>query len=130
MADEVDYKVEGEWPDLTRGGGSSMELAHPDADNDFGSAWRSSDESLSGGWGLYRHQGRYLESRRFGGVRDYKEIYFHLVGDGHLELRNIRLVRLRDGTDLIANGDVTSPQKAKHVLDATGAIPPGGFVPS
>ena len=49
LVDEVDYKV-GEWPESPNGGGSSLELTHPLADNGFGTAWQASDESEKSSW--------------------------------------------------------------------------------
>ena len=45
LVDEVDYRVGGDWPRLANGDGSSLELIHPDMNNDFATAWRDSDES-------------------------------------------------------------------------------------
>lgn len=41
VMDEVDYKSEFPWPIGANGDGVSMELIHPDADNDLGGHWRS-----------------------------------------------------------------------------------------
>ncbi len=108
LADQVDYRVGGEWPELPNGGGSSLELMHPGSDNNKGSAWQASDESTKSQWRTYRYQGRYAQRDSQGGPTDYKEIYFHLVNDGHVMLRNIALRRNRDGANLITNRDVMS----------------------
>ena len=44
LADEVDYSNHGDWPDWTKGAGTSMELINPWVDNNRPSAWRDSDE--------------------------------------------------------------------------------------
>lgn len=108
LADEVDYRAGGEWPELANGGGSSLELTHPHADNSFGSAWRSSDESSKSDWQTFRYQDTFQQLRTFGSASDYKEIYFHLVNDGYVMLRDIQLIRLRDGTDILNNADQMS----------------------
>lgn len=41
--------------------------------------------------------------------------------DGEAEYDNIRAVKRQVAIPVIANGDITSPQKAKYVLDYTGA---------
>jgi hypothetical protein len=105
LADEVDYRAGGEWPELANGGGSSLELTHPHADNAFGSAWRSSDETSKSDWQTFRYQDTFQQLRTFGSATDYKEIYFHLVNDGYVMLRDIQLIRLRDGTDILNNAD-------------------------
>lgn len=40
--DRVDYKAGFPWPSAARGTGASMELIHPELDNDLGASWRSS----------------------------------------------------------------------------------------
>ena len=105
LADEVDYRAGGEWPELANGGGSSLELIHPDADNSIGSAWRASNEASKSDWQSFRYQDTFQQLRTFGSTTDYKEIYFHLVNDGYVMLRDIQLIRLRDGTDILKNGD-------------------------
>ena len=40
---------------------------------------------------------------------------------GHAEYETIAAVKAQARIPIIANGDITSPEKAKHVLDATGA---------
>ena len=108
LADEVDYHVGGEWPELPNGGGSSLELVHPDADNSMGSAWQASDESSKSQWRSYRYQGQYAQRDSQGSATDYKEIYFHLVNDGHVMLKDVALRRFSDGANLITAGDVMS----------------------
>ncbi len=41
VVDQVDYRSEFPWPILANGEGPSMQLVHPDLDNDLGSSWRS-----------------------------------------------------------------------------------------
>ncbi len=47
VIDEVDYGESFPWPVGAGGGGSSMELIHPDLDNDLGGSWRSSMSDTS-----------------------------------------------------------------------------------
>lgn len=103
LVDEVDYKVGGEWPESPNGGGSSLELTHPLADNGFGTAWQASDESEKSSWQSFTFKDRFRQSRTFGGTTDYKEIYFHLVNDGHVVLRNIEFVKAGSSANLIEN---------------------------
>ena len=44
-ADEVHYYTSGHWPEYAGGGGSSLELRDPNADNSKAEAWAASDES-------------------------------------------------------------------------------------
>ena len=43
--DRVSFDIDFPWPIAADGAGSSMELIHPDLDNDLGSSWRSSSNN-------------------------------------------------------------------------------------
>jgi hypothetical protein len=89
LADEVDYRVRGDWPEWAGGGGSSMELLDPWLDNSLASAWADSDESNKAPLRAYSFQGIYRQLRTLGSTTDYREIYLHLVNDGHVVLEDI-----------------------------------------
>lgn len=102
LVNEVDYKSGGDWPALARGDGSSMELIHPRMDNRLASAWRDSDESQKAPWQAYSSTNTYLESKVVGEPSDYRELHLHLVGEGHVAINKINL--LKDGTNYVVNG--------------------------
>jgi regulation of enolase protein 1 (concanavalin A-like superfamily) len=104
LADEVDYLVGGDWPELTQGDGSSMELAHPWLDNSLPSAWRDSDESSKSSFRQYSTSGTYRQLSTIGGTSDYRELHFHLAGDGHVILQNIRFSQSARSENMILNG--------------------------
>jgi hypothetical protein len=91
LANEVEFRAGGDWPELAHGGGSSLELLHPWMDNARGSAWRDSDESGKGAWQGYSCTNSYLELNSMGQVSDYRELHLYLAGQGHLALRKIGL---------------------------------------
>ncbi len=100
LADEVDFKTGGDWPELARGGGSSLELVNPWLDNARASAWRDSDEPGRSEWQTFACTNTYLELNPFGEPSDFRELHLHLAGDGHVALRNLAL--LHGGTNLLA----------------------------
>lgn len=102
---QVDYRTGGDWPERTRGGGSSMELIHPALDGSLPSAWRDSDESAKSEWRAYSFTGTNFQIRTEGAPTDFKELHFHLVGDAHIALRNIQLLLNGEGTNLLVNAD-------------------------
>ena len=104
LADEVDYRAGGDWPSLAHGGGSSLELLNPWMDNRLASAWRESDETTKAQMRPYSYAGAYQQLKTMGGPTDYKEIYFHLVNEGHVVLENVELLKQSAGTNLIVNG--------------------------
>ncbi|HKS35733.1 MAG TPA: lamin tail domain-containing protein, partial [Verrucomicrobiae bacterium] len=108
LVDEVDYRFGGDWPDLTQGNGSSMELVNPGMDNSLPSAWRDSDESSKGRFKTYTVTETYRQLNTLGGVTDYKELHFHLAGDGYVILQNIALRQNGTGPNLIVNGAIQS----------------------
>ena len=55
-ADEVRYFDGGRWPEYADGGGSSLELRDPWADNAQAEAWAASDESGRSGWSNYTYR--------------------------------------------------------------------------
>lgn len=116
LVDQVDYLPSGDWPELTDGDGSSMELKHPEMDNDSPSAWADSDESGKGEWKTFTHEETYQELRSRGSSSEYKEFHFHLVGDSYLVLRNIQLRENGTGGNLLQN--VT--QKSSNGYSNTG----------
>jgi hypothetical protein len=109
LADEVDFRVGGDWPELARGGGSSLELIHPALDNALASAWRDSDESAKSEWREFKCADVYQQLRADGAPADFKELHLHLVGDSHIAVRNIRLLKNGEGANLLANADRMSP---------------------
>lgn len=103
LVDQVDYRPSGDWPELADGDGSSMELKHPDMDNDSPSAWADSDESNKGQWQTFTHSSTYQQLRSRGSANEYKEFHFHLVGDSHIQLRNITLRENGTGGNQLQN---------------------------
>ena len=55
--DEVSYSTGGKWGAWSDGGGSSLELIHPQSDHSLGSSWADSDESSKADWTLVEHTG-------------------------------------------------------------------------
>ncbi len=56
-ADAVRYFDGGRWPDAADGGGSSLELRDPWADNASAEAWAASDEGVRSQWIAYSYRG-------------------------------------------------------------------------
>jgi hypothetical protein len=108
LANQVDYRPGGNWPDLAAGGGSSMELRNPWMDNSLASAWADSDQSGSTEFQHYSYSDVFRQLTVVGMQTDYKELHLVLVGDSHLILRNIQVRLNGTGPNLIVNGDKIS----------------------
>ncbi|HZJ16238.1 MAG TPA: lamin tail domain-containing protein, partial [Chthoniobacteraceae bacterium] len=107
LADEVDYRFGGEWPELADGNGSSLELVHPDADNALGGGWRDSNETTKSTWQAFTINGGTYRDLTQGGVND-DEIRLWLVGDGHLIIRNAIFRQTGGAGNLFTNAGVTT----------------------
>jgi hypothetical protein len=64
VADEVAYADDGRWSNWADGGGSSLELMDPRADNSKGEAWDASDESSRSTWQNVSYTGFGCECRK------------------------------------------------------------------
>jgi hypothetical protein len=89
----VDFRAGGDWPELARGAGSSLELLNPWMDNSRSSAWRDSQEAVKGPWRAFSCTNTYEEANPLGQPTDYRELHLYLVGSGHVALRSIGLFR-------------------------------------
>lgn len=107
-ADEVHYHTGGDWQALTAGGGSSLELRHPDMDNTKPTAWAASDESNASTWQTFTFTDQYLQNNSQGGTSDYKELHLFCVGESHLALRNIEFTRPGSANLLPGGGETVS----------------------
>ena len=107
-ADEVRYYDGGRWSKLADGGGSSLELRDPDADNSIAEAWAPSNEADKSEWRLYSYQGI---ARQDGvGYDIWNEFVVGLLDDGLLLIDDISVIENPDGTpiQLIQNGTFES----------------------
>jgi len=105
--DEVRYFDGGNWPGLADGGGSSLELRDPDADNSHPQAWAASDESGKSTWQTVTYRDDGAQSY---GLTNWNEFRLGMLGAGELLIDDVSVVRDPDGAaqQLIQNGSFTS----------------------
>ncbi|MGC6467229.1 MAG: lamin tail domain-containing protein [Akkermansiaceae bacterium] len=108
LVDEVDYQPEGDWPNLADGDGSSMELRHPDMDNNNASAWEDSDESNKSTMQTFTYTGEFVRSKWLP-VTSGQELHTHLVGDAHVILEDISISLEGSEDNLLRNPGIMSP---------------------
>ena len=99
--DKLHYHTGGDWPRLAAGGGSSLELRHPDMDNSDPSAWADSDESNKSSWQSFNISEQYQQLTTRGSSSDYEELHMFAVGDAHIALRNVSLTRNTSSTNIL-----------------------------
>ena len=110
LVDEVDYLPEGDWPNLADGDGSSMELRHPDMNNDFSTAWADSLESEKSTMETFTFTENFRRSPWLP-LSGAQELQAHLVGDSHVIIENVSLQKNGAGANLVRNGGVMSPDQ-------------------
>ncbi|NQU22083.1 MAG: lamin tail domain-containing protein, partial [Candidatus Nealsonbacteria bacterium] len=114
-ADEVHYYDAGRWPGYADGGGSTLELRDPDADNAAAEAWAASDETGRSTWQTYTYRG--VATADGIGQDIWHEFVMGLLDSGELLLDDVSVVEDPDGAaiQLIQNGSFQA--------DAIGAAP-------
>jgi hypothetical protein len=103
-ANEVHYLDGGRWPSLADGGGSSLELRDPRADNAVPEAWAASRESAAAGWGDYTYRAAAVGSP---GPTQWKEFVVGLLDAGECLVDDLKVIESPVGTpvSLLQNGD-------------------------
>ena len=94
-------------PEHADGDGSSMELKHPDMDNESPVAWADSDESQKSRMQTFTYTDifdRVTWSPLTGG----QELHMHLVGDAHMLIKNVSMKLNGAGSNLVKNPSVMS----------------------
>lgn len=101
-ADEVSFYDAGAWPEAADGGGSSLELTDPRADNSKGGSWRAS--AREGTWSNFVYRAVATDPI---GPTLWKEFVVGLLDAGECLLDDLRVVESPDTAprDLLQNGD-------------------------
>ena len=105
VADEVHYFEGGYWPEFADGGGASLELLDPDADNTNAGAWASSDESQRSQWQHVSYT-RTVQPFVHDPPINFNEFVMGLLDTGEVLIDNLSVLELGDGdpVELIQNG--------------------------
>jgi hypothetical protein len=106
IADEVRYFDGGRWPEYADGGGSSLELRDPRADNTAAEAWEASDETGKSQWQTFTWRGVCAPGQTNEPTLWHELAFCLLDGAGEVLLDDISVVET-PGTvpkQLIANG--------------------------
>lgn len=96
-ADSVRYSDDGRWPEAADGGGSSLELRDPRADNNAGANWAASDESGRSTWQIYTYEGVAAASA-VGPDTQWNEFVLGLLDKGEVLLDDITVTESPAGT--------------------------------
>ncbi len=122
-ADVVQYFSSGRWSRFAGGGGSSLELRDPNADNSKAEAWAPSDESGKSSWQNYSYRMVAQASVTANPDGQWREFLMGLLGAGECLIDDIRVVvsPTNNPVSLVSNGDFESGQTGWRVLGTHGA---------
>lgn len=106
LADEVHYFDSGRWPSFADGGGSSLELRDPWADNAVPEAWSASREEDKAEWVSLAYQASGREPVRSNNPDNFHEFLMGLVDAGEVLVDDVSVIEDPDGTatELMQNG--------------------------
>jgi regulation of enolase protein 1 (concanavalin A-like superfamily) len=102
VVDEVTYNDQGRWSQWADGGGSSLELIHPDADNRRAGNWADSDETRKVAWTLMSATGT-IDN----GNVSADQLQVLLQGAGECLIDNVQVID-NTGANRIANSGFES----------------------
>ena len=119
---------QGYWPAYADGGGSSLELRDPRADNACAQAWAASDETGKAGWTQVTYRGMAAPYPGSNAPTVWNEFVFGLLDAGELLIDDIRVVESPGGAslDLIQQGTFESGMTSWRLLGNHGF---GSIVP-
>jgi hypothetical protein len=117
-ADQVTYYDAKPWPGAADGGGSSMELRDPTADNSKPEAWAASDESGKSSWNTYTYSG--VAANLNGDPTRWNEFVMGLLDSGEVLLDDISVTDLTANTVLLQNGTFESGATAWRIIGNHG----------
>ncbi len=101
-ADEVTYFDGGKWHGKADGGGSSLELRDPDADNNTAAAWAASNETHRNSWNTFTYEEVAVSDGI--GNNAYHEFLIALLDSGEFLLDDVSVIE-NGSKEMIQNGD-------------------------
>lgn len=115
-ADTVDYADAGRWPAEADGGGSTLELMDPSADNASPEAWAASDESARSAWVRHAYRARAAPAP---GPTLWNEWVMGLLDAGECLIDDLQVIEspgTATAVQLLKNGDFETGATAWRFL--------------
>ncbi len=97
LADDVHYFDSRNWPAAADGGGSSLELVDPDADNSRAEAWAASWEGDKSQWQSFIYRGVARDPIGTTNPRGFNELILGLLDAGEVLIDDLRVIEDPDG---------------------------------
>ncbi len=106
-ANQVNYYPGGRWPESPGGGGPSLELRDPKADNSKGEAWAPSIESTKSSWQTFTYQMVAQPSVTPAPDDQFEDFILGLLTDGECWVDDISIIQspTNNPVQLITNGN-------------------------
>ena len=106
QVDKVRYRSGGRWSPYADGGGTSLELIDPDADNTLPESWAASDESAKLGWQTYTYTALGAEPPGSNNPSTWNEFLIGLLNGGEFLIDDLSVRKDPTGanTEVIQNG--------------------------
>jgi hypothetical protein len=115
-ANQVRYYDSGHWPAYADGGGSSLELRDPKADNSKAEAWAASDESGKSAWQTYSYR---MVAQTQVGTRQWNDFILGLLERGECLVDDISVIESPSSSNpvqFISNGNFENGLTGWRVL--------------
>jgi hypothetical protein len=118
-ADEVRYFDGGRWPAMADGGGSSLELRDPWADNARAESWSASNEASRSGWSNYSYR---AVAQNVLGPTIWREFVLGLLDAGECLIDDLSIVESPDTApvEMLQNGSFETGLAAWRKLGTHG----------
>jgi hypothetical protein len=118
IVDEVAYHDKRPWPQFADGGGSSLELRDPQADNSVPEAWAASDESARSSWQNYTFTASAQSPVFTPNIYSFHELRLGLLDAGEALIDDVSVIEDPTGLNrqLMQNGGFTTGTSAWRLL--------------
>jgi hypothetical protein len=117
-ANQLHYYGGGRWPESAAGGGSSLELRDPMADNSKAEAWSASKESGKSSWQTFTYRMVAQASATPAPDDQWRDFILGLLADGECWVDDISVIQspTNNPVQLIVNGDFEAELAGWRVL--------------
>ena len=117
-ANQVHYYSAGPWPQFADGGGSSLELRDPQADNTQVGAWAASGESGKSAWQTYTYRMVAQPSATSAPDSQWQDFVLGLLGDGECWIDDLSVIQspTNNPLPLLVNGNFENGLTGWRVL--------------
>ena len=118
VVDEVNYRDGKPWPGFADGGGSSIELRDPNADNSAPEAWAASDETTRSSWQNYTFTATAQTPVFTPNIYNFHELRLGLLDAGEVLIDDVSVKEDPTGTnhELMQNGGFSAGTTAWRLL--------------